>query len=168
MIKLLAPTARTVTAPCLKMIQAYTATVRRESTESWTLTATMAADELGMIDPQADQAILVADTPEGPQPFRIRYVERDGAILTVKAPHVYFDADGVLIRQFVANDLTIKGAISRLELNRPTNFAPWPWDYPIIRDPSLDSVTATHSLTLGNVTLTGRDETVGIIAGLDL
>ena len=150
MIRLLSPSATSVDAPMLKIIQPYSATVRREEGGAWELTATMAADELDMIAPGADQAILLADTPEGPQPFRVRYVERDGPILTVRAPHQYFDADGVLVRHISevnATPFDVLAALQTAAISTPVPSLPWTL---------VDSTTgtATNSYTADNKTLT--------------
>ena len=104
-LKLFPSTCRDVSAPARKIIQPYTAVVHREEGGTWELTATMDAAELEeILQPTSlggdfiDQAVIGALTPEGVQPFRVRYLERDGAVVTVKAPHVYFDGDGVLLR----------------------------------------------------------------------
>lgn len=150
MIRLLAPTATQVTDPVVKIIQPYTATVRREEGGAWELTATMAADELDMLAPGSDQAILVADTPEGWQPFRVRYVERDGPILTVRAPHQFFDADGVLVRHISeagAMAMDILATLQTAAISTPVPSLPW-----TLVDNTTS--TATGDYTADNKTLT--------------
>ena len=69
------------------------------------------------------------------QPFRLRYVERDGDIVTVRAPHVYFDGDGVLIYKAVLEKLgdqerTIWDAIDVLRRQTYTVYSPTPAQNP--------------------------------------
>ena len=69
------------------------------------------------------------------QPFRLRYVERDGDIVTVRAPHVYFDGDGVLIYKAALEklgdqDRTIWDAIDVLRRQTYTGFSPTPAQNP--------------------------------------
>lgn len=128
-------TARTIFDPAARMIEVYSAHVNHEEGGAWELTLTMSAHDLDALDCLADQCIFAAPTPEGMQPFRLRYVERDGDIVTVRAPHVYFDADGVLIYKAVLEklgdqDRTIWDAIDVLRRQTYTVYSPTPAQNP--------------------------------------
>lgn len=149
MIYLHSPSCRDVTTPPIKVIQPYTAVVHREDGGTWELTATMSADELGDLVTSSDQAILSVMTPEGRQPFRMRYIERDGGILTVKAPHVYHDGDGCLIGQIAVTGATIDTVAAQLTAQimaaRPYTGAD-PWALSVAT--GADKPSGTHDLTL--------------------
>lgn len=128
-------TARTIFDPAARMIEVYSAHVNHEEGGAWELTLTMSAHDLDALDCLADQCIFAAPTPEGMQPFRLRYVERDGDIVTVRAPHVYFDADGVLIYKAVLEklgdqDRTIWDAIDVLRRQTYSVYSPTPAQNP--------------------------------------
>lgn len=129
-------TARTINDPAARMIEVYSAHVNHEEGGAWELTLTMSAHDLDALDCLADQCIFAAPTPEGMQPFRLRYVERDGDIVTVRAPHIYFDADGVLIYKAALEKLgdqgrTIWDAIDVLRRQTDTGlFSPTPTQNP--------------------------------------
>lgn len=83
--------------PPQRLVQPYSAFVTYEENGPWTLELTMSAKDLDALDCTTDQCVFLAKTPEGMQPFRLRYAEHDGDIVTVKAPHVFFDGDFSLI-----------------------------------------------------------------------
>lgn len=67
--------------------------------------------DIRYLDILVENNIIVADTPEGAQAFRIRQSEKSGSKLKIKAYHVYYDADNLLIADSYAVDMTCAEAL---------------------------------------------------------
>ena len=67
--------------------------------------------DISYLNVLVENNIIVADTPEGAQAFRIRQSEKSGSKLKIKAYHVYYDADNLLIADSYAVDMTCAEAL---------------------------------------------------------
>lgn len=67
--------------------------------------------DISYLNVLVENNIIIADTPEGAQAFRIRQSEKDGSKLKIKAYHVYYDADNLLIADSYAVDMTCAEAL---------------------------------------------------------
>lgn len=55
--------------------------------------------------------IIVAPTPQGAQPFRIRNIEKKGNRITIKAYHVFYDSENYLIKDSYAFNMNCNAAL---------------------------------------------------------
>jgi phage-related protein len=71
-----------------------------------------------------DRCIIVADTPQGAQAFRVRTITKRINRLEVKAWHVFYDSENYVIADSYAVNKTCDGALTHfnLALDQPTPF----------------------------------------------
>ena len=78
---------------------------------------------LSYIDDLVPNSILVANTPQGDQPFRITNVENTRTKIKVKAYHVFYDSENYLIQDSYVVDKNCNDALDHLN-NSTDNTSP--------------------------------------------
>ena len=111
MLRIFSPTDKTYTSNGDKVIQPLKATVHKEDNDSYYLDLTCGTEYLPWIK---SGNIVVADTPQGAQPFRILNPEITHTKITCKCNHCFYDSANYLISDSYVVDSTCNQALSHL------------------------------------------------------
>lgn len=111
MLRIFRPTDKTYTTNGDKVIQPLKATVRKEDNDAYYLDLTCGTEYLPWIK---SGNIIVADTPQGAQPFRILNPEITHTKITCKCNHVFYDSANYLIADSYVVDSTCNQALDHL------------------------------------------------------
>lgn len=111
MLRIFSPTDKTYTTNGDKVIQPLKATVRKEDNDAYYLDLTCGTEYLQWIK---SGNIIVADTPQGAQPFRILNPEITHTKITCKCNHIFYDSANYLIADSYVVDSTCNQALDHL------------------------------------------------------
>lgn len=111
MLRIFSPTDKTYTTNGDKVIQPLKATVRKEDNDAYYLDLACGTEYLAWIK---SGNIIVADTPQGAQPFRILNPEITHTKITCKCNHVFYDSANYLIADSYVVDSTCNQALDHL------------------------------------------------------
>lgn len=111
MLRIFSPTDKTYTTNGDKVIQPLKATVHKEDNDSYYLDLACGTEYLQWIK---SGNIIVADTPQGAQPFRILNPEITHTKITCKCNHVFYDSANYLIADSYVVDSTCNQALDHL------------------------------------------------------
>lgn len=111
MLRIFQPTDKTYTSNGDKIIQPTKATVHKEDNGDYYLDFSCGVQYREWIQPGN---IIVADTPQGAQPFRILNPEITHTKITCKCYHVFYDAGNYLIADSFVVDSTCDQALDHL------------------------------------------------------
>ena len=111
MLRIFSPTDKTYTTNGDKVIQPLKATVRKEDNDDYYLDLTCGTEYLPWIK---SGNIIVADTPQGAQPFRILNPEITHTKITCKCNHIFYDSANYLIADSYVVDSTCNQALDHL------------------------------------------------------
>lgn len=111
MLRIFSPTDKTYTTNGDKVIQPLKATVTKEDNDAYYLDLTCGTEYLPWIK---SGNIIVADTPQGAQPFRILNPEITHTKITCKCNHVFYDSANYLIADSYVVDSTCNQALDHL------------------------------------------------------
>lgn len=111
MLRIFSPTDKTYTTNGDKVIQPLKATVRKEDNDAYYLDLTCGTEYLPWIK---SGNIIVADTPQGAQPFRILNPEITHTKITCKCNHIFYDSANYLIADAYVVDSTCNQALDHL------------------------------------------------------
>lgn len=111
MLRIFSPTDKTYTTNGDKVIQPLKATVRKEDNDAYYLDLACGTEYLQWIK---SGNIIVADTPQGAQPFRILNPEITHTKITCKCNHIFYDSANYLIADSYVVDATCNQALDHL------------------------------------------------------
>lgn len=111
MLRIFKPTDKDYRTNGDKVIQPLKATVTKEDNDSYYLDLTCGTEYLPWIK---SGNLIVADTPQGAQPFRILNPEITHTKITCKCNHVFFDSANHLIADSYVVDSTCNKALAHL------------------------------------------------------
>lgn len=111
MLRIFSPTDKTYTTNGDKVIQPLKATVHKEDNDAYYLDLACGTEYLTWIK---SGNIIVADTPQGAQPFRILNPEITHTKITCKCNHVFYDSANYLIADSYVVDSTCNQALDHL------------------------------------------------------
>lgn len=111
MLRIFSPTDRDYKSNGDKVIQPLKATVKKEDNDAYYLDLSCGTEYLPWIK---SGNIIVADTPQGAQPFRILNPEITHTKITCKCDHVFFDSANYLIADSYVVDSTCNQALDHL------------------------------------------------------
>lgn len=111
MLRIFSPTDKTYTTNGDKVIQPLKATVTKEDNDAYYLDLTCGTEYLPWIK---SGNIIVADTPQGAQPFRILNPEITHTKITCKCNHIFYDSANYLIADSYVVDSTCNQALDHL------------------------------------------------------
>lgn len=111
MLRIFSPTDKTYKTNGDKVIQPLKATVHKEDNDSYYLDLACGTEYLQWIK---SGNIIVADTPQGAQPFRILNPEITHTKITCKCNHVFYDSANYLIADSYVVDSTCNQALDHL------------------------------------------------------
>lgn len=111
MLRIFSPTDKSYATNGDKVIQPLKATVRKEDNDAYYLNLTCGTEYLPWIK---SGNIIVADTPQGAQPFRILNPEIAHTKITCKCNHVFYDSANYLIADSYVVDSTCNQALDHL------------------------------------------------------
>lgn len=111
MLRIFSPTDKTYATNGDKVIQPLKATVRKEDNDAYYLDLTCGTEYLQWIK---SGNIIVADTPQGAQPFRILNPEITHTKITCKCNHIFYDSANYLIADSYVVDSTCNQALDHL------------------------------------------------------
>lgn len=111
MLRIFSPTDKTYTTNGDKVIQPLKATVHKEDNDSYYLDLACGTEYLQWIK---SGNIIVADTPQGAQPFRILNPEITHTKITCKCNHIFYDSANYLIADSYVVDSTCNQALDHL------------------------------------------------------
>lgn len=111
MLRIFNPTDKDYETNGDKIIQPLKATVRKEDNDAYYLDLTCGTEYLPWIK---SGNLIVADTPQGAQPFRILNPEITHTKITCKCNHAFFDSANYLIADSYVVDSTCNQALSHL------------------------------------------------------
>lgn len=111
MLRIFSTTDKTYTTNGDKVIQPLKATVHKEDNDAYYLDLTCGTEYLPWIK---SGNIIVADTPQGAQPFRILNPEITHTKITCKCNHVFYDSANYLIADSYVVDSTCNQALDHL------------------------------------------------------
>lgn len=121
MIKLFDATDKIYTSNGNKIILPTKAKVHKEDNGDFYINVEA---PLSYIDDLVPNSILVANTPQGDQPFRITNVENTRTKIKVKAYHVFYDSENYLIQDSYVVDKNCNDALDHLN-NSTDNTSPF-------------------------------------------
>ena len=121
MIKLFDATDKIYTSNGNKIILPTKAKVHKEDNGDFYINVEA---PLSYIDDLVPNSILVANTPQGDQPFRITNVENTRTKIKVKAYHVFYDSKNYLIQDSYVVDKNCNDALDHLN-NSTDNTSPF-------------------------------------------
>ena len=121
MIKLFDATDKIYTSNGNKIILPTKAKVHKEDNGDFYINVEA---PLSYIDDLVPNSILVANTPQGDQPFRITNVENTRSKIKVKAYHVFYDSENYLIQDSYVVDKNCNDALDHLN-NSTDNTSPF-------------------------------------------
>lgn len=116
MIRVFSPNDRTFTSNGDAVIRPFKAKVHKEDNGKFYLN--IEAD-ISYVDILTANRIIVADTPQGAQAFRIKNPEKTKHKITIKAPHISYDAENYVIADSYVVDKNCNDAMDHL--NRATD-----------------------------------------------
>lgn len=111
MLRIFSPTDKTYASNGDKVIQPLKATVHKEDNDAYCLDLTCGTQYLPWIK---SGNLIVADTPQGAQPFRILNPEITHTKITCKCDHVFYDSANYLIADSYVVDSTCNQALAHL------------------------------------------------------
>lgn len=111
MLRIFSPTDRDYKSNGDKVIQPLKATVKKEDNDAYYLDLSCGTEYLPWIK---SGNIIVADTPQGAQPFRILNPEITHTKITCKCNHIFFDSANYLIADSYVVDSTCNQALDHL------------------------------------------------------
>ena len=111
MLRIFSPTDKTYASNGDKVIQPLKATVHKEDNDSYYLDLTCGTEYLPWIK---SGNLIVADTPQGAQPFRILNPEITHTKITCKCNHAFYDSANYLIADSYVVDSTCNQALAHL------------------------------------------------------
>ena len=111
MLRIFSPTDKTYTTNGDKVIQPLKATVHKSDNDAYYLDLTCGTEYLPWIK---SGNIIVADTPQGAQPFRILNPEITYTKITCKCNHCFYDSANYLIADSYVVDSTCNQALDHL------------------------------------------------------
>lgn len=111
MLRIFSPTDKTYTTNGDKVIQPLKATVHKEDNDAYYLDLACGTEYLTWIK---SGNIIVADTPQGAQPFRILNPEITHTKITCKCNHIFYDSANYLIADSYVVDSTCNQALDHL------------------------------------------------------
>ena len=111
MIRIFAPSDTDFTSNGDAVIQATRAAVRKVDNGDFYLELQCGLDYIDYIKPKN---IVVVNTPQGAQAFRIRYVETTRSKITAKALHLFYDSENYLIADSYVVDKNCNDALDHL------------------------------------------------------
>ncbi len=111
MIKLFGTTDTDFSSNGDAVIQPFKAKVHKEDNGKFYLT--IEAD-ISYVDLLTANRIIVADTPQGAQAFRIKNPEKTKSKITIKAPHISYDAENFVIADSYVVDKNCNDALDHL------------------------------------------------------
>ena len=121
MIKLFDATDKIYTSNGNKIILPTKAKVHKEDNGDFYINVEA---PLSYIDDLVPNSIIVANTPQGDQPFRITNVENTRTKIKVKAYHVFYDSENYLIQDSYVVDKNCNDALDHLN-NSTDNTSPF-------------------------------------------
>lgn len=121
MIKLFGTTDTDFSSNGDAVIQPFKAKVHKEDNGKFYLTVEA---DISYVDLLTANRIIVADTPQGEQAFRIKNPEKTKHKITIKAPHVSYDAENYVIADSYAVDKNCNDALDHLN-NATDNPSPF-------------------------------------------
>lgn len=121
MIRLFSSNDKVFTSNGDAVIQPFKAKVHKEDNGSFYLD--IEAD-LAYVDDLTANRIIVADTPQGAQAFRIKNPEKTKHKITIKAPHISYDAENYVIADSYVVDKNCNDALDHLN-NATDNPSPF-------------------------------------------
>lgn len=116
MIRVFSPTDKIFTSNGDAVIRPFKAKVHKEDNGKFYLN--IEAD-ISYVDILTANRIIVADTPQGAQAFRIKNPEKTKHKITIKAPHISYDAENYVIADSYVADKNCNDAMNHL--NRATD-----------------------------------------------
>ena len=116
MIRVFSPNDRIFTSNGDAVIRPFRAKVHKEDNGKFYLN--IEAD-ISYVDILTANRIIVADTPQGAQAFRIKNPEKTKHKITIKAPHISYDAENYVIADSYVVDKNCNDAMDHL--NRATD-----------------------------------------------
>ena len=116
MIRVFSPTDKIFTSNGDAVIRPFKAKVHKEDNGKFYLN--IEAD-ISYVDILTANRIIVADTPQGAQAFRIKNPEKTKHKITIKAPHIAYDAENYVIADSYVVDKNCNDAMDHL--NRATD-----------------------------------------------
>lgn len=111
MLRIFSPTDKTYATNGDKVIQPLKATVKKEDNDAYYLDLACGTEYLPWIK---SGNIIVADTPQGAQPFRILNPEITHTKITCKCNHCFYDSANYLIADSYVVDSTCNQALDHL------------------------------------------------------
>ena len=111
MLKVFSPTDKVFTTNGDAVIQALRAVIRKVDNGDFYLELETGLEYLEYIKPNN---IIVANTPQGEQAFRVRIVDSSRTKVKAKALHVYYDSDNYLIADSYVVDKNCNDALDHL------------------------------------------------------
>lgn len=111
MIRIFAPSDTDFTSNGDAVIQATLAVVHKADNGDFYLELQCGLDYIDYIKPKN---IVVVNTPQGAQAFRIRYVETTRSKITAKALHLFYDSENYLIADSYVVDKNCNDALDHL------------------------------------------------------
>lgn len=113
MIRLFSSNDKTFTSNGDAVIQPFKAKVHKEDNGKFYLN--IEAD-ISYVDILTANRIIVADTPQGAQAFRIKNPEKTKHKITIKAPHISYDAENYVIADSYVVDKNCNDAMDHLNM----------------------------------------------------
>lgn len=111
MIKLFGTTDTDFSSNGDAVIQPFKAKVHKEDNGKFYLTVEA---DISYVDLLTANRIIVADTPQGAQAFRIKNPEKTKSKITIKAPHISYDAQNFVIADSYVADKNCNDAMDHL------------------------------------------------------
>lgn len=111
MIKLFGTTDTDFSSNGDAVIQPFKAKVHKEDNGKFYLTI---ETDISYVDLLTANRIIVADTPQGAQAFRIKNPEKTKSKITIKAPHISYDAENYVIADSYVVDKNCNDAMDHL------------------------------------------------------
>lgn len=121
MIKLFGTTDTDFSSNGDAVIQPFKAKVHKEDNGKFYLTVEA---DISYVDLLTANRIIVADTPQGAQAFRIKNPEKTKNKITIKAPHISYDAENYVIADSYVVDKNCNDALDHLN-NATDNPSPF-------------------------------------------
>lgn len=111
MIKLFGTTDTDFSSNGDAVIQPFKAKVHKEDNGKFYLNVEA---DISYVDILTENRIIVADTPQGAQAFRIKNPEKAKSKITIKAPHISYDAENYVIADSYVFDKNCNDAMDHL------------------------------------------------------
>ena len=111
MIRVFSPNDKIFTSNGDVVIQPFKAKVHKEDNGKFYLNI---ETDISYVDILTENRIIVADTPQGAQAFRIKNPEKTKSKITIKAPHISYDAENYVIADSYVVDKNCNDAMDHL------------------------------------------------------